>query len=372
MPKLGADMDMGKLVAWRKQPGEAVAKGEIIADVETDKAEVEVESFQTGVLERILVHPGERVPVGAVLAILKIAGEEKEVSRIEEPPPAVPRPAPVPERAPTRIAASPAAKHRAAELGVDLSTVKGTGPGGRIQLEDLEPRKPVPAPLPEEDPRLRMRRAIAAAMSRSKREIPHYYLAHTFDLGAATEWLTEANTTRPVQERLLMGALLLKAVALALREVPELNGFWLDGSFKPSPDIHLGVAIALRGGGLMAPALHHADRASVADLNARLTDLVARTRSGGLRGSELSDPTLTVTALGDRGVDAVYGVIHPPQVAMVGLGKVVDRPWVVRDRVVPRPVLTATLSADHRVSDGHRGAIFLAALERLLQSPEAL
>lgn len=381
MPKLGADMDAGKLVAWRKKIGEAVSKGEIIADVETDKAEVEVESFQAGVLERILVQPGERVPVGTALAILKTA--EGEAEALPPPPslPPSPRTAPLPQPAQSapaaqpsqpRVPVSPAAKRRALELGVDLTALKGTGPGGRIQLEDVEPRKaPAPAAL-EEDPRVRMRRAIATAMSRSKREIPHYYLSHTIDLAAASAWLAEANTTRPVQNRLLLGSLLFKAVALALREVPELNGFWIDETFRPSPRIHLGVAIALRGGGLMAPALMDADRATVDDLNARMTDLVARTRSGGLRGSELSDPTITVTSLGDRGVEAVFGVIHPPQVAMVGLGKIVERPWAVRDRVVVHPVVTATLSADHRVSDGHRGGVFLAALERLLQTPEGL
>lgn len=368
MPKLGADMDLGKLVAWRKQPGERVGKGEIIADVETDKAQVEMEAFQAGVLERILVRPGERVPVGTVLAILRAPGEPAPTIPVAGPP----APTPVGEPPASRVAISPAAKRRAHELGLDIAALQGTGPGGRIQLEDVEARKGPAPPLPEEDPRVRMRRAIAAAMSRSKREIPHYYLAHSIDVAAASAWLTEANTQRPVPERLLLGSLLFKAVALALREVPELNGFWLDGAFRPSADIHLGVAIALRGGGLLAPALLQADQSRVADLNARLTDLVTRTRSGGLRGSELSAPTITVTSLGDRGVEAVFGVIQPPQVAMVGLGQVAERPWVVQDRVVARPVLTATLSADHRVSDGHRGGVFLAALDRLLQTPEQL
>ena len=177
---------------------------------------------------------------------------------------------------------------------------------------------------------------------------------------------------RPVTERLLYGALLLKAVARALREVPELNGTWTDAGPAPASDVHLGVAIALRGGGLVAPALHHADRLDVDELMRRLRDLVARARVGSLRSSELSQPTITVTSLGEQGVDSVFGVIYPPQVAIVGFGKVVERPWSVDGTVVSRPVVSATLAADHRVSDGHRGARFLAAVDRLLQAPERL
>ena len=363
MPKLGADMDRGKVVAWRKRPGEAVTKGEIIVDVETDKAAVEVESFTEGVLEQVLVPPGEKVPVGTVLATLRTAGDAEVPARAPE------------ARAPaTRVMATPAARKRASELALDLATIHGTGPQGRIQLEDLEQSAPAPAPppLPAEDRAQRMRQAIATAMSRSKREIPHYYLSHTLDLGPAALWLAKVNASLPLEDRLLLGALLLKATALGLREVPELNGFWEEGAFRPSTHIHLGIAVSLRHGGLIAPALHDADQASLEDLNRRMTDLVTRARSGGLRGSELTDPTITVTSLGDRGVEAVFGVIHPPQVALVGLGRVVERPWVVQGRLEPRLVATATLSADHRVSDGHRGGLLLAAMDRLLQTPEAL
>ncbi|HJW09768.1 MAG TPA: dihydrolipoamide acetyltransferase family protein [Holophagaceae bacterium] len=393
MPKLGADMDAGKLVAWRFKPGESVAKGQILADVETDKAEVEVESFFTGVLERILVEPGTKVPVGTPLAIVRLPGEAEgampEAAAAAGPPapeaaaPPVPS-EPAPEAA--RLLISPAARARARELGLDAAGLKGTGPGGRITLEDVEaarggappvaamlPQQPRPAPPPsKEDAQARMRQAIAAAMSRSKREIPHYYLSHTLDLGPAAAWLLATNAQRGVEGRLLMGALLVKALALALREVPELNGFWTEGAFHPSAEIHIGLAISLRSGGLMAPALHHADQASLDDLNQRMADLVRRTRSGGLRGSELTDPTITLTSLGDRGVEAVFGVIHPPQVALVGLGRMLERPWVVAGRVEPRKVMTATLSADHRTSDGHRGGLLLAAMDRLLSTPEAL
>ncbi len=161
-------------------------------------------------------------------------------------------------------------------------------------------------------------------------------------------------------------------MALALRETPELNAVWQDDHVELKPEIHIGVAISLRQGGLVAPALHHADQLSLAELMKKLLDLVSRTRAGKLRGSELSDPTITVTSLGEQGVECVFGVIYPPQSALVGFGKVVERPWSANGQIVPRPVVTATLSGDHRVSDGHRGAIFLAAVDRLLQEPEKL
>jgi pyruvate dehydrogenase E2 component (dihydrolipoamide acetyltransferase) len=217
-----------------------------------------------------------------------------------------------------------------------------------------------------------MRQTIAAAMTRSKREIPHYYLSTTIDMGTAMAWLKEDNLRRPVTDRLLVGVLLLKAVALALREVPELNAVWKGSEVIQSPDIHVGVAVSLRRGGLVAPALHRTDQQPLGELMKNFQDLVKRARAGTLRSSELSDPTITVTSLGEQGVETVFGVIYPPQVALVGLGKLAERPWVVNGQVVARPLITASLSADHRVSDGHRGGLFLAALDRLLQRPDQL
>jgi pyruvate dehydrogenase E2 component (dihydrolipoamide acetyltransferase) len=217
-----------------------------------------------------------------------------------------------------------------------------------------------------------MRQAIAAAMARSKREIPHYYLSTTIDMSNAMRWLEKENHTRSIADRLLYGVLLIKAVALALKEVPELNALWKEGKADPSPSIHVGVAISLRQGGLVAPALHDTDRQSLSTLMKGFRDLVKRARAGTLRSSEMSEPTITVTSLGEQGVEAVYGVIYPPQVALVGFGKVVTRPWVVGEKVLPVPVVTASLSADHRVSDGHRGGLFLSAVDRLLQEPSQL
>jgi pyruvate dehydrogenase E2 component (dihydrolipoamide acetyltransferase) len=217
-----------------------------------------------------------------------------------------------------------------------------------------------------------MREAIAAAMSRAKREIPHYYLSTTIDFSPAAAWLEARNRGRPVTERLLYGVLLLKAVALGLRQVPELNGFWIDGRAVRSEAVHVGVAVSLRGGGLVAPALRDADRQSIDDLMRNFQDLVTRARAGSLRSSEMTDPTITVTSLGERGVEAVYGIIYPPQLALVGFGAIAERPWVVDGQVVARRLITATLSGDHRATDGHRGGLFLDAVGELLQEPEKL
>jgi pyruvate dehydrogenase E2 component (dihydrolipoamide acetyltransferase) len=217
-----------------------------------------------------------------------------------------------------------------------------------------------------------MRQSIAAAMSRSKREIPHYYLSTTIDMHAAMTWLAQYNEPLTVDDRLLYGVLLIKAVVRALRVVPELNAVWEGQQVALKQRIHVGMAISLRQGGLLAPAIHDADQKSLAELMIGFRDLVMRTRSGGLRSSELSDPTITVTSLGENGVEAVFGVIYPPQVAIVGFGKLVERPWSINGGIYSRPVITATLSADHRVSDGHRGGLFLSTIDKLLQEPGQL
>jgi pyruvate dehydrogenase E2 component (dihydrolipoamide acetyltransferase) len=388
-------MDSGTLIEWKKKPGDRVTKGEIIAVVETDKAAIEIEVFTSGIIEQFLVQPGETVPVGKIIAIIREEGEHaqpvappsiKPVLMGMTPSPSAPAPAP-PVAEPGRIRVSPAARQLALDMGVDLASVGCTGPDGAITREDIfraAEARGIPLTAPSfkgedksegqasADRQARMRRTIAAAMTRSKREIPHYYVGTTIDMSRAMAWLKEENLKRPVTDRLLYGVLLIKAVALALREVPELNAVWKGTEPVQSDAIHVGVAISLRRGGLMAPALHHVDKQSLTELMRNLQDLVKRTRAGTLRGSELSDPTITVTNLGEQGVETVYGVIYPPQVALVGFGKVVDRPWVEAGQVVARPVVTATLSADHRVTDGHRGGLFLAALDRLLQEPSQL
>jgi pyruvate dehydrogenase E2 component (dihydrolipoamide acetyltransferase) len=217
-----------------------------------------------------------------------------------------------------------------------------------------------------------MRRVIAAAMARSKREIPHYYLSTTIDMRRSLDWLAAENAKRPVTKRLLYSVLLIRAVALALRSTPELNGFWIDDGFKLADGIHVGVAISLRQGGLINPAIHDVDKKNLDELMENMLDLVNRARTGHLRSSELSDGTITVTNLGEQGVETVFGVIYPPQVALVGFGKIIERPFATNGLLGVRPMIDATVAADHRVSDGHRGGRFLIAIDKLLQEPEKL
>jgi pyruvate dehydrogenase E2 component (dihydrolipoamide acetyltransferase) len=227
-------------------------------------------------------------------------------------------------------------------------------------------------PAAPADRALAMRRAMAAAMSRSKREIPHYYLARTLPLRSASDWLAARNAALPLTGRILMAALFIKAVALACRRHPAMNGFCHDGVFAPSSAVHVGVAIALRGGGLVAPAIHDADTRDLATLMTDLADLVRRARAGSLRSSEMSDPTITVTNLGDQGADEVFGVIYPPQVALVGFGAVGERVLAFEGRIGVEPCVSASLAADHRVSSGHQGALFLAEIAHHLTQPETL
>ena len=385
LPSLGADMDQGKLLEWKVKPGEAVKRGQVIAVVDTSKAAVEVEIWHDGVVEELITKPGETIPVGTVMAKLSGAGEtaparipasaSASASASAPAPAAAPAPAPAKATPPSlRKPASPAARKRAHELDVEIDRVTGTGPHGAVTLADIEnaAAKPTtPAPTAP-DRQAEMRKAIAAAMSRSKREIPHYYLSEAIPMHRALEMLARANEARPVTERVLMGALQLKAVALTLRQFPELNGFWRDGGFQPGAGIHVGVAISLRQGGLVAPAIHDVDQRSLEDLMRALADLVKRARAGSLRSSEMSDPTITVTNLGEQGVESVLGVIYPPQVALVGFGRIVERAWAEDGALRAAPVVTATLSGDHRASDGHRGARFLAALREQLQRAEEL
>ena len=386
MPSLGADMEAGTLVEWLVKPGDRVKHGDIVAVVETQKGAIEIETFQTGQIEKFLVDVGTKVPVGTALAEIRAVGEAKPAVAAVAPPqaakPATAAPPPAPVRPPAPPAAagaraSPAARRLAEERGIDLSTVAGTGPEGAITYADVERYIGAAGALPEKKRGLwldlaAMRTAIAAAMARSKREIPHYYLEHQVDVTACEQWLAQKNATLPPDSRLLIGALALKAVALAARRFPAFNGFYRDNKFESSQAVHVGVAISIRGGGLAAPALHDTDQLSLDELMSRMRDLVVRTRAGRIRSSEMSDPTITVSSLGERGVETLYGIIYPPQVAIVGLGKVVARPWVVNGAIGPRSVVTMTLAADHRVSDGHAGALFLAEVGKLLQEPDKL
>lgn len=474
MPSLGADMEDGRVVEWHVKPGDAVHRGDVVGVVDTAKGAIEMEIWQDAVVDEIVVPPGEKVPVGAVLLRLReaapdagaaeSAAEASEPSPGGEPTPAEPAapaegapsvapepaaaaphapptptaPAPRPSQAPS-VRASPAARREARRRGLKLEEIRGSGPGGAVQLDDVLgsaerlPRWPkgevhatplarsvgealgvdlasvsgsgpgglvtredveaaaetsptVPAAAkpaeerveagtraaPDADRLRAMRAAIAAAMARSKREIPHYYLATSVSMLGALKWLESENARRSPDQRILPVTLFVKAVALALPAFPEFNGHWIDGSFRPAEAVHPGLAISLRGGGLVAPAIRNADERSLDDLSAAVTDLVQRARAARLRSSEMTEGTLTVTSLGDRGVEVVYGVIYPPQVALVGFGRVSERPRAEGGMLGVAPMVDLTLAADHRVSDGHRGGLFLEEIADRLQRPEEL
>lgn len=534
MPSLGADMDEGTVLEWLVKPGDTVARGDVVAVVDTSKAAIDVECFDSGVIEEILVPPGRTVPVGTPLATIGTADgarpgpapQEPVVPAAEAPsapaaaveeapggragglpptPPAAPEerlgapavaagvpstppaahaepfgapavpaagspaaverpgtpavpaigtppappaaqerepaappasgeshvpPAPVPKPRPVvvgplvrKLAAelgvdleavrgtgrsgaitrsdvhraagprktpapavrvehtsarrkvTPYARRLAGELGVDLSSLSGSGSGGVVRAADVRAARPAPVVTgktiaPAVDRAATARRVTAKLMARSKREIPHYYLSTTVDMSAAMARLTALNRDLPIERHVLPIALVLGACARAAAKVPQLNGFWTGDRFEAGDGVHLGMAVSLRGGGLIVPVIANAADLGPVDVMDRVRDLVTRARSGRLRGSELTGATITVTNLGDRGVESVFGVIHPPQVALVGVGKVVERPWAVGGLLGVRPVVTVTLSADHRATDGRTGARFLEIVEKLLTAQE--
>jgi pyruvate dehydrogenase E2 component (dihydrolipoamide acetyltransferase) len=376
MPSLGADMESGTLTEWRVKPGDAVKRGDVVASIETSKGIIDIEIFADGVIESLLAAPGAEVPVGRPLARYRPAGAAQATPAVRpsplapSKPPSVPAPA-TPETRPgaPRRAASPAARKRAAELGLDINEVVPRS-SGAITLDDVEQAaaaRPAPAARPTD-----MRSTIGQAMSRSKREIPHYYLATTIDMRRSWRWLEQHNAAHPVTERLIYGVLLLKAVARAVARFPDLNGWWREGRFDAANAVNVGTAIRLRDGGLIAPALLGADRRPLPELMRAYQDLVQRARTGGLRATELASATITVSSIGEGGVDTLYPIIHPPQVAIVGFGAVLMRPWCDGDSVVAARQVNATLAADHRASDGHRGSAFLVAVADHLQRPEDL
>ena len=484
MPSLGADMEEGTLLEWLVKPGDTVHRGDIVAVVDTAKSAVEVECFSDGVVEALVVDPGQVVPVGAVLARFGEGAPSPGPSGtapVQAAAPPGPQHEPQPGRqqepkqrprepamaAATPVAPSPLVRRRAHELGIDLTTVHGSGEGGVVIRQDIEELAHHPVSRPRASPLARrlaktagvdlatvsgtgaggairaddirrvtaagtpgteaaddevaerrvadrrvaerrvaerrvaerrvaerrveegsaasggqageraadqraadMRHSIAALMSRSKREIPHYYLSATVDLQRTSEWMRERNRELPVGERMVPSAALLSAAARAAREVPALNGHWVDDEFRPAEDVDLGLILSLRSGGLLVPVLKAADTLDIHQVMALMRDLTRRARAGRLRGSELSQPSISVSNLGDQGVESVLGVIYPPQVALVGFGAVTPRPWAVDGLLGIRPLVTVTLAADHRATDAAIGARLLKAIDRILQTPE--
>lgn len=419
MPSLGADMDAGTIVEWYVRPGAELHKGDVVAVVQTDKSDLDLEVFIDGTLQETLVPAGVRVPVGTVLATISAVGAAP-AAMATAPSPAAPPPA-APERqvapvdlhlghaqpevhgaAPLR---SPVLRHLADQLHVDVGHLAGTGPGGSVTRDDIEraARRPRATPrarrlaklhgfdlasvagdaaitgeqvlraarpeaaVPSRPPGDAMRDAIARQMMRSWQEIPHFQVATLVDISTLRAQLAEWNEQRPAASRVLPAAAMLRAAARAAADAPGVNGWWTDGAFTSAHDVHLGVVVSLRSGGLLAPVIRNADQKSLDEVMAELRDLVTRVRSGHLRGSQLGGATFTVTQLGDNEVEIVVPIIHPPQVAILGLGAIHDRPWAIDGAIGVRPVVHATLAADHRAVDGRIGSQYLNAFRRHLQ-----
>jgi pyruvate dehydrogenase E2 component (dihydrolipoamide acetyltransferase) len=417
MPSLGADMTEGSLIEWLVKEGDQVTSGDIIAVLETQKGAIDMEVYSNGTIAEILVFPVTKVPVGTVLARLALA-ESSQKSSVSIPV-LVPIPAAISDAKTseqsteieknnvasdqakmtdigvTDVKASPIVRRLAKEQQLNLTGIKGRGPQRAILLNDLYASLKTKTNIksdnhkPADKTERNMRNAIAVAMVKSKHEIPHFYLSLELELTNAQQWLQQQNQATSPEKHVLLLALLLKALASALVKYPKLNGFYQSDSHKDSTfekksaigqksafeqasAIHIGNVISLRQGGLVVPAIHDVDKLSVIEIMQGLRDITERSRNGHLRSSELMDATITVTNMGERGADSVFGIIYPPQVAILGFGKVRKTPKVVNDNVVIAPVLTVSLSADHRVIDGMLAAKFLNYLAKQLQKPDRL
>ncbi|PZX94679.1 2-oxo acid dehydrogenase subunit E2 [Flavobacterium aquariorum] len=386
MPSLGADMEDGTLIEWKKKIGDSVKRGDVIAEVETQKGLIEIEIFEEGIIEKILIKEGTKVPVGTIMALISPIGVPLETKK-EKPIELHPIEKKVTEVMPretaeeSHIKASPLAKRIAEDHHIDIKQIKGSGYDGVITKEDVEHAIEQRDTIDKEQTILKtektatdseaIRFAIAAAMSKSNKEIPHYYLEKKIDLTKALAWLQEANQQRKVQARLLPVVLFIKAIAKSLVDFPDLNAVWENG-LHTKKDINIGFVVALHNGGIMVPAIHQADLKTVDEIMEALNDLIPRARAMKLRSSELSDGTITLTSMGDRGADSVFGVIYPPQVAIIGFGSISEQPFAENGMLGIRTVVNATLAGDHRATDGLTGSRFLNVLSENLQKPELL
>lgn len=403
MPKLGQTMEKGKIVKWLKKEGEKVERGEPLLEIETDKAVLEVEARGTGVLKKILAREGDVVSVTKVIGY--IAGEDEEIPEnaihkamvelkgVVTLAPAEATEIPSEGKMEKRIKASPLAREIARERGVDLTQVVGTGPGGRITSKDVldylarrESAKAVPAPTiavlkPEAAvaaesrearavPISGIRQAIAKKMTYSKANIPHFYISAEVDM---TEAAKMRNDLIPVIEaktgiRLSFTHMLVKAVAMALKEYPQLNATCDGENIKISEDINIGIAVALEDG-LIVPVLKKADSMDLIQIVSKAEKLVAKARERRLNEDEFTGGTFTISNLGILDVETFIAIINPPEVAILAVGRIRDKPAVVDGEIKVRKKMNLTLSADHRAVDGVIAAKFLGRVKELLEKP---
>ncbi|HEY3613540.1 MAG TPA: dihydrolipoamide acetyltransferase family protein [Gaiellales bacterium] len=365
MPAMEAGQESARLLRWLKAPGDAVAAGEPLMEIETDKATIEIDAPGAGVLGQISAEPGDDVAIGRVIALLMETQSASEAAPASEAP-AVP---------PAPVRASPLARRIAAERGIDLATVTGTGPGGVIQDSDLPaaPVKTAPAPAAADaaaytvQPLSGPRRVAAERLSRAQPETPCFDLSSTVD---ASSLLAAIAAARAEGRELTMTGALARLVVLALGAHPQLNARYVDGELRLYREIGLGVAVATDEG-LLVPVVADAGRRSAAALQAALSELALRARERRLAPSEMSGGTFTLTNLGMRGVDRFRAIINPPEVAILAVGRATERPAVVAGELAIRPLMELTLTADHRALDGALAAAFLADLRALAQDAGA-
>ena len=408
MPQMGYDMQQGTVVRWRKKEGEAVARGEVIAEIETDKATVEFEAYTSGVLRRIVVDEGVAIPVGELIAVITDADEPMPddlvvapagsqtpnsaadtAAPVTEPtaPTAAQTPPAQPAAAePRETRASPIARRLAREKGVDLSLVTGTGPGGRIVEQDVLAFAEAPtaaaatpaaadaspgAPPPQREDLSRMRQAIARVTSDSKRDAPHFYVTADVDMTKAMALRRDTNDALADGVRVSVNDLVIKAAAMALKRYPKFNAFYRDDHLQLNPGINIGIAIALEAG-LIVPGVSACESKSLAEIAAASRDLIARANSGSLRNEEYSGTTFSISNLGMFDVDSFAAIIFPPHAAVLAVGTVKEQPVVRNGELAVSQVMKATVSVDHRVADGAEAAQFLVEIKNLLESPVRL
>jgi pyruvate dehydrogenase E2 component (dihydrolipoamide acetyltransferase) len=413
MPKLSDTMTEGVVAEWHKNVGDQVESGEVLAEIETDKATMEFESFQDGVLLHIGVDKGATAAVDSILAILGEAGEDVSgllAAEAEAPAPAAPSPEPAPAPAPApapveaapapapapvvapapavapaamvaapapsangKIKASPLAARLAAERGIDLGRVTGTGDGGRIVKRDIEGYVPAPAASglgavesSTDFPVTQMRKTIARRLAESKFTAPHFYLKLSVDMGAAVEARMAINEQEGV--KVSFNDMVVKAVSLALKKHPAVNSAWMDTHIRQNDHVHIGVAVAVEDG-LLVPVVRHADRKSLTEIGAEVKDYAGKAREKKLQPSDWEGNTFTISNLGMFGIEDFTAIINPPDACILAVGGISDVPVVKDGAVVPGKVMKLTLSCDHRVVDGATGAAFLQEVKSLLEHP---
>ncbi|WP_269685444.1 dihydrolipoamide acetyltransferase family protein [Flavobacterium lacustre] len=376
MPSLGADMEDGTLIEWKKKTGDTVKRGDCIAEVETQKGLIEIEVFDEGIIDEILIPEGTKVPVGTIMAMIKPSSVSLETkpTTLQPTEEKITEPILIENIEEKSIKASPLAKRIASDNHIDISKIKGTGEDGVITKDDVEQviRQQKPTETAKKIPSTEtIRAAVAAAMSKSNREIPHYYLEKKINITQALVWLKEQNKERKVTARLLPVVLFIKATAKTLTGFPDLNAVWENG-LQPKTSINIGFVVSLRTGGIIVPAISNANLKSIDEIMETLNDIIPRARALKLRSSELSDSTITLTNLGEGGADSVFGVIYPPQVAVIGFGSISDQPFAENGMLGIRSVVSVSLAGDHRATDGLTGSRFLSALDTNLQNPETL